>query len=39
MDPFMALSLAGTIDQFVDFGNKIITDCKAICVCVCKVYR
>lgn len=28
MDPLTALSLAGTIVQFVDFGKKLLTDCR-----------
>ncbi|CZR66945.1 uncharacterized protein PAC_16845 [Phialocephala subalpina] len=32
MDPLIALSLAGTIVQFVDFGSKLISDC-------CQLYK
>jgi hypothetical protein len=35
MDPLTALSLAGAIVHSVDFSNQIITDCKAMWVCMC----
>lgn len=30
MDPLTALSLAGTIVQFVDFGSKLLVECHQL---------
>jgi hypothetical protein len=30
MDPLTALSLAGTVVQFVDFGSRLLSDCREL---------